>query len=50
MEISVVGIHPTALTMTSRDVIISYHDDSTNITYYLQLNPADNTTVIATQV
>lgn len=44
------GVNPAALTMTSRDVIISYHDDSANITHYLQVNPDDNSTVLATEV
>ena len=50
MEVSVVGMDPSALTMTSRDVIISYRDISANTTYHLRVDPADNTTVIATQV
>jgi len=51
MEVSVVGVDPTALTMTSiRDVIISYRDNSANITYYLQVKPSNNSTVIATEV
>ena len=50
MEVSVVGIDPSALSMTSRDVIISYRDMSKNTTYYLQLNPTDNTSVMATEV
>ena len=50
MEVSVVGMDPSALTMTSRDVIISYRDSSANTTYHLQVDPTDNTTVMATQV
>lgn len=50
MEVSVVGMDPSALSMSSRDVVISYRDDSANTTYYLQVNPADNNTVIATEV
>ena len=50
MEVSVVGMDPSALTMTSRDVIISYRDSSANTTYHLQVNPTDNTTVLATEV
>lgn len=50
MEVSVVGIDPSALSMTSRNVIISYRDMNKNTTYYLQLNPTDNTSVMATEV
>ena len=50
MEVSVVGMDPSALTMTFRDVIVSYRDVSANITYYLQVNRADNATVMATEV
>ena len=50
MEVSVVGMDPSVLTMTFRDVIVSHRDTSTNITYYLQVNRADNTTVMATTV
>lgn len=50
MEVSVVGMDPSTLTiMTSRDVVISYHDNSANTTYYLQVNAANNSTVLATQ-
>lgn len=44
------GVDTSALSMTYRDVIISYRDISENTTYYLQVNPADNTTVKATEV
>ena len=44
------GMDPSVLTMTFRDVIVSHRDTSTNITYYLQVNRADNTTVMATTV
>lgn len=50
MEVLVVGLDPSSLTMTCRDVIISYRDYNANTTYYMQVNPADNTTVTATQV
>lgn len=50
MEVSVVGMDPSALTMTSRDVIISYRDSSANTTYHLQVDRTDNTTVLATEV
>ncbi|XP_065882335.1 uncharacterized protein [Dysidea avara] len=39
LEIHVVGMDSTVLSMTTRDVIISHNDKDSNTTYYLRTDP-----------
>jgi len=48
LEVLVVGLDSSSLTMVARDVIISHKD--TNTTYYLRTDPLDDSVLTETHV
>jgi len=50
LEIHVVGMDATALSMTTRNVVISHYDKDSNITYYLKTDPLEDGVLTETHV